>query len=86
MFDALLKIGYGSDLKKSYARLTPEQKETKKKRIAEVKEAFKRRLGLKVDQPRDGGAGSTTTGNVVRRAFENAGKYLSQYQGETLPN
>ncbi len=33
---------------------------------------FKEKLGLIVDQRRDGGAGNTTTGNVARIALENA--------------
>ena len=41
-------------------------------REKEVKAQFRTRLGLIVDQRRDGGAGNTTTGNVARKAFDHS--------------
>ena len=37
-----------------------------------MKEEFLDKLGLTIDKRKDGGAGNTATGNVARRAFENA--------------
>ena len=42
------------------------------KRTIQVKKAFKPELGLNVDQRRESGFGNTNTGNVARKAFENA--------------
>jgi hypothetical protein len=51
---------------------------------AAVKEAFKRELGLVVDQRREGGFGTTNTGNVVRKAFANAEKTAAIYGVSTM--
>jgi hypothetical protein len=66
-FEALLHIGYKQDVKAFRAK--KEDKQTVKDQIAAVKEAFKRELGLVVDQRREGGFGTTNTGNVARKAF-----------------
>ena len=71
-FEALLHIGYKQDVKAFRAK--KEDKQTVEDRTAAVKEAFKRQLGLVVDQRREGGFGTTNTGNVVRKAFANAEK------------
>jgi len=42
-----------------------------------VKAEFKEKLGLIVDQRRDGGAGNTTTGNVARKALANPGIFAN---------
>lgn len=39
-----------------------------------IQEKFKNQLGLRVDQPIPGGAGTTNTGNVARRAFKDPQK------------
>ena len=67
VFEALLHICYKQDFKAFRAK--KEAKQT-----AAVKEAFKRELGLLVDQRQEGGFGTTNTGNVVRKAFANAEK------------
>lgn len=71
-FECLCHIAYRQDVKKTRVRLTPQELETSKEREREVKAQFLSRLGLVVDQRRDGGAGNTTTGNVARKAFQNA--------------
>jgi hypothetical protein len=71
-FEAIVKIGYRQDVKKSHERLTEVEKKIISDREKEVKAQFKEKLGLIVDQRRDGGAGNTTTGNVARIALENA--------------
>ena len=71
-FEAICKIGYHQDIKKSHERLTEGEKKVISDREKEVKSQFKEKLGLIVDQRRDGGAGNTTTGNVARIALENA--------------
>ena len=71
-FEALLHIGYKQDVKTFRAK--KEDKQTVEDRTVAVKEAFKRELGLVVDQRREGGFGTTNTGNVVRKAFANAEK------------
>lgn len=72
--EALLNIGYRQDVKKNRAKYSPEEKEKMNHREQEVKAQFREKLGLIVDQRRDGGAGNTTTGNVARRAFDNPGE------------
>jgi hypothetical protein len=71
-FEAICKIGYRQDVKKSHERLTEAEKKIISDREKTVKAEFKEKLGLIVDQRRDGGAGNTTTGNVARIALENA--------------
>ncbi len=72
-FEALCHIGYCQDIKKFGVRLTEDEKAKKADREKQVKAEFKERLGLIVDQRRDGGAGNTTTGNVARKALAHAG-------------
>ncbi len=60
-------------MKKFGVQLTQEEKNKKIARERKVKAEFKEKLGLIVDQRRDGGAGNTTTGNVARKAFANSG-------------
>ena len=71
-FELLYNIGYRRDTKKFGGRWTDEEREKKKACKKKVKADFLDKLGLIIDQRRDGGAGNTTTGNVARRAFENA--------------
>jgi hypothetical protein len=72
-FDLLCKIGYRQDVKKFNVRMTPDEKNTLVEREKQVKAEFREKLGLIVDQRRDGGSGNTTTGNVARKAFANPG-------------
>jgi len=71
-FECICHIGYRQDVKKSRVQLSQEEKELINRREKDVKSQFRSKLGLIVDQRRDGGAGNTTTGNVARKAFENA--------------
>jgi len=73
-FEAICHIGYGQDVKKFGVRLTLDEKAKKVAREKLVKAEFQQKLGLIVDQSRDGGAGNTTTGNVARKALANSGK------------
>ena len=70
-FDLLCQIGYNQDVRKYNIRKTDGEKEIIKQRERKVKAEFREKLGLIVDQRRDGGAGNTTDGNVVRKAFAN---------------
>jgi hypothetical protein len=70
--EALLHIAYKQDVK--CFRIKKPDKDTVQNRTIAVKMAFQRELGLTVDQRREGGFGTTNTGNVVRKAFENAEK------------
>nr|XP_047135289.1 uncharacterized protein LOC124812535 [Hydra vulgaris] len=51
--------------------MSPDEKRLVANRETQVKQEFREQLGLIVDQRRDGGAGTTTTGNVARKAFQN---------------
>ena len=86
-FEAICHIGYGQDVKKFGVHLTQEEKNKKVARERKVKAEFKDKLGLIVDQRRDGGAGNTTTGNVARKALANSGifKYLLLTEYIDLP-
>jgi len=70
--ELLYNIGYRQDTKKFGGRWTEEEREKKKACKKKVQAEFLDKLGLIIDKRRDGGAGNTTTGNVARRAFENA--------------
>ena len=72
--EALFHIGYRQDVKKSRTPLSPEEKEMVANRERDVKAQFREKLGLIIDQRRDGGAGNTTTGNVARKAFDHPGE------------
>ncbi len=75
-FEALCHIGYRQDLKKSRVQLSGPEKEILANRERDVKAKFLQKLGLIVDQRRDGGAGNTSTGNVARKAFDHPGSNL----------
>lgn len=66
-FETLCHIGYRQDIKKFGVRLTPEEADKAKEQESQVKQSFRDKLGLIVDQRRDGGAGNTTTGNSYPR-------------------
>ena len=76
-FEAICHIGYSQDVKKFGVQLTQDEKDKKIVREKKVKAEFKEKLGLIVDQRRDGGAGNTTTGNVARKALANPGIFTS---------
>ena len=60
-FDCLLHLSY---------RLPPDEdsKDRRQQRKAEVQEAFRTRMGLRVDEPRAGGSSNSNDGNAARRA------------------
>ena len=72
--DALFNMGYRQDIKVTRDRLSDEEKEAIGFRKALVKLQFREKLGLVIDQRRDGGAGNSTTGNVARKAFSHPGE------------
>ena len=72
--DALFNMGYRQDIKVTRDHLSEEDKEAIGYRKALVKLLFRQKLGLVIDERRDGGAGNTTTGNVARKAFSHPGK------------
>lgn len=59
-------------------------KEAMLKRKAMIQQRFKVELGLHVDKPRAGGSGTSNTGNVARRFFENA-VAVAEITGLNLP-
>jgi hypothetical protein len=71
-FEAICSIGYRQDFKKSHEKRTEKENKQMSDREKKVKAEFKEKLGLIVDQRRDGGSLNTTTGNVARIASENA--------------
>ena len=74
-FDYLLHLGYKKNIKEYYAR-TPEQKQNVSETKKEIQKRFREELSLVVDMPKQG-FGNTNTGNVARRAFENAEVFAS---------
>ena len=54
---------------KQWTRLNTEQKKVVDEKRKRVQSMFWDRMGLHVDQPRPGGAGSSNDGNTARRAF-----------------
>jgi hypothetical protein len=70
VFEALLHIAYKQEVKQF--RVKKADKPSVAANTLRVKEAFERKLGLIVDQRREGGFGNTNTGNVARKAFANA--------------
>lgn len=71
----LLKIAYRLKLKKWAPRGADKLAMLKRKR--EIQKRFKVELGLHIDKPRAGGNGTSNTGNVARRFFNNANKVAS---------
>ncbi|KAF0313705.1 hypothetical protein FJT64_015838 [Amphibalanus amphitrite] len=74
--EALLRIAYRIRLCKRTARDDQEKKlveETKQ----EVQSKLRERLGLRVDEPRTGGAGNSNDGNTARRAFQSAKEFAA---------
>lgn len=66
-------MGYREDIGKSRVVLSSEEKVKMAEREKKVMAEFRSKLGLIVDQRRDGGAGNTTTGNVARAALNSPG-------------
>lgn len=68
-FECLLHISYRMDFKKwQVSQPFKEQYEQRKKLI---KNRLHEHFGVRVDQPRSGGSGTSTTGNVCRRTLAN---------------
>lgn len=77
-----LKVSYRLEVKKWAPRGA--NKEAMLKRKAMIQQRFKVELGLHVDKPRAGGSGTSNTGNVARRFFENA-VAVAEITGLNLP-
>lgn len=72
LFECILHMSYKLDVKKWQLRnAKPEDVEKVEARKKAIKQGFKEKLALNVDQPKAGGAGSTNDGNTARRFFEN---------------
>lgn len=71
-FEFILHLSYKLEIQKWQVRNpTPEVVAALAERKKAIKQGFKEKLFLNVDQPKPGGAGSTNDGNTARRAFEN---------------
>lgn len=68
-FECLLHISYRMEIKKW--KITKDLKAKYLDRKKLVTEKMYEAFGVRVDQPRAGGAGTSTTGNVCRKAFSN---------------
>ena len=66
-FEAILHIGYRLDLQRW--RVAAPDRARLQQRKRQIQEALRDRLGLLVDEPRAGGAGTSNDGNTARRAF-----------------
>lgn len=73
-FEYFLHVAYRLEIKKWQARGEDKEKvaELKKK----IQKRFKIELGLNIDKPRAGGAGTSNDGNVARKFFENLDKVV----------
>lgn len=69
-FDCLLHLSYRLPLQE-------DSKERRQQRKAEVQEAFRTRMGLRVDEPRAGGSGNSNDGNTARRAFRSPAEFAA---------
>ena len=69
-FEFLLHLGYKMDNKTFYAK-SPSEKASVESRKNEIRKKFREELSLVVDTPRQG-FGTSNTGNVAHRAFENS--------------
>lgn len=70
IMECVLNISYRLPLKK-WACKTKEDKAIRDERKTKIKKEIKDRLGLIVDTPKPGGAGSSNDGNTARRFLEN---------------
>lgn len=68
-FECLLHISYRMELKTW--RVTKDLKISYLKRKASVLDSLYKAFGVRADQPRSGGKGTSTTGNICRRVFSN---------------
>ncbi|KAF0295491.1 hypothetical protein FJT64_006415 [Amphibalanus amphitrite] len=69
-FDCLLHLSY----RLPAAQDTTEHRQQRRK---EVQEAFRSRMGLRVDEPRAGGSGNSNDGNTARRAFRSPADFAA---------
>ena len=78
-FECLLHISYRLDIK--WQARSDEDKCSIKQRSEEIKQKFKKRMGLIVDRPKSG-YGNTNDGNAASRFFLNP-KRAERLQDET---
>ena len=77
-FECLLHISYRLPLTLDARGHVPtDQKPLFEEQKNEVKSAFRRRMGLRVDEPRAGGSGTSNDGNTARRAFSSAADFAA---------
>ena len=76
VFEAILRIAYRLRLRKRTAR-SGEEKQQVEEAKREVQKKLRDRLGLRVDEPRAGGAGNSNDGNTARRAFRSTKEFAA---------
>ena len=81
LFECVIHIGYRLKLKVWSVR--QQHKENFKVEKSRIHREFREKMGLIVDMPRAGGAGTTNDGNTARRAFRDP-EMLSQITGVDL--
>ena len=81
LFECVIHIGYRLGLKVWSVR--EQHKERFKAEKMRIQSEFRDKMGLVVDMPRAGGAGTTNDGNTARRAFSDP-EMLSQITGVDL--
>lgn len=69
-FEYFLHLSYKSVIKIWQARC-PEKKLKVLDQKLKIQAAFREKMGIMVDKPRDGGRGSSNDGNVARKFFSN---------------
>ena len=72
-FECVVHIAYKIPIRLWRAD-SPHHKELIKQRKEVVKKRFREQMGLVVDQPKSGGAGTSNDGNTARRAFRDVDK------------
>ncbi|GAB0087959.1 uncharacterized protein DMENIID0001_023290 [Sergentomyia squamirostris] len=73
-FEFLLHVSYRMEIKISWKRMSPEQHDLVNIRKQMIKKRLYEAFDVKVDMPRAGGSGTSTTGNLCRRVFSNPAK------------
>jgi len=78
-FEFVLHTGHKISVRK-WRITSPEDKILFSERKKYIQKVLRERLALKVDQPKQGGFGSTNVGNTARRAFNNY-EFFSEITG-----
>ena len=76
-FECLLHVSYRLTVNLKKGRIPPDERPRFEARKQEVRDALRQKMGLRVDEPRDGGSGSSNDGNTARRAFCSPGDFAA---------